>query len=95
MNLCVFSDLKKTGKEVKKRENMSQNSMQELKPLKQELKAYRARGVALFLDGKPSTPKCIAKACTFAEGGGYMRDYTEDEPGHIVRVNFDFVRDTT
>ena len=72
---------------------MSQYSKQELKPLKRELKLYRSQGVALFLDGEPSTPKSIAKACTFAEGGGYMRDYTEDKPGHIACVNFDFVRD--
>ena len=38
---------------------------------------------------EPSTPKDIAKACLIAEGGGYMRDYTEDESGRIARVDFD------
>lgn len=66
-----------------------------MKPLKRELKAYRESGIALFLNGKPSTPKSIAMACTIAEGGGYMRDYTEDEKGHIAQVNFDFVIDET
>jgi hypothetical protein len=46
----------------------------------------------LYLDGTPSNPKSIAKACQIAEGGGYMRDYVEDEKGRIVRVDFDFVK---
>ena len=45
------------------------------------------------MDGKPSTPKDIAKACLIAEGGGYMRDYTEDETGRIARVDFDLIRE--
>lgn len=61
-------------------------------PLKQELKSYRDNGIALYLDGEPSSPKSIARACTLAEGGGYMRDYTEDETGHISRVDFNFIR---
>ena len=47
-----------------------------MKPLKEELKSYRRNGVKLFLDGEPSTPKNIVKACMIAEDGGYMRDYT-------------------
>ena len=70
---------------------MSQDPKKGMKPLKRELKAYRESGIALFLNGEPSTPKSIARACTVAEGGGYMRDYTEDEEGHIAKVNFDFV----
>ena len=50
-----------------------------MKPLKDELKDYRKQGVRLFLNGNPSTPKCIAKACMIAEDGCYMRDYTEDD----------------
>ena len=46
------------------------------------------------MDGKPSTPKDIAKACLIAEGGGYMRDYTDDETGRIARVDFDLIRET-
>ena len=60
-----------------------------MKPLKEELKSYRRNGVKLFLDGEPSTPKNIVKACMIAEDGGYMRDYTEDESGRIARVDFD------
>ena len=60
-----------------------------MKPLREELKLYQKGGVPLFMDGEPSTPKDIAKACLIAEGGGYMRDYTEDESGRIARVDFD------
>lgn len=51
--------------------------------------ALQKSGIQLFMDGEPSTPKDIAKACLIAEGGGYMRDYTEDESGRIARVDFD------
>ena len=40
-----------------------------------------------------SNPKSIAKACQIAEGGGYMRDYVEDEKGRIAGVDFDFVKE--
>ena len=56
-----------------------------------ELELYRKKGISLYLDGEPSTPKNIAKACQIADGGGYMRDYTEDENGLIARVDFDFI----
>lgn len=64
-----------------------------LKPLKDELKDYRKQGIRLFLDGDPSTPKDIARACMIAENGGYMRDYTTDEQGRIAKVNFDFIKE--
>ena len=63
-----------------------------VKPLKSELKLYRRQGVELYLDGSPSKPKTIARACMIAEDGCYMRDYTEDEEGHIACVSFDFIR---
>ena len=53
---------------------------------------FREKGVSLYLNGEPSTPKKIAKACQIAEDGVYMRDYTEDEEGHIACVSFDFIR---
>lgn len=68
-------------------------SKKAIKPLKKELKVYQKSGIQLFMDGKPSTPKDIAKACLIAEGGGYMRDYTEDETGRIARVDFDLIRE--
>ena len=45
-----------------------------VKPLKSELKLYRRQGVELYLDGSPSKPKTIARACMIAEDGCYMRD---------------------
>ena len=50
-------------------------------------------GISLYLDGEKSNPRAIARACQIADGGGYMRDYTEDETGRIARVDFDFVVD--
>lgn len=61
--------------------------------LEGELSQYEELGIALYLEGLPSDASAIAKACQIAEGGGYMRDYTEDEMGHIARVDFDFVID--
>lgn len=61
--------------------------------MRRELECYQSQGVELYLNGVPSSPKTIAKACTIAEGGGYMRDYTEDENGQIARVSFDFIED--
>lgn len=63
------------------------------KPLEQELKGYRSQGISLYLNGQPSTPKSIAKACQIAETGGYMRDYVADEKGRIARVDFEFVKE--
>ena len=61
--------------------------------LEEELAGYEKLGVCLYLEGLPSDARAIAKACQIADGGGYMRDYTEDEKGHIARVDFDFVID--
>lgn len=57
------------------------------------MEQYRSQGVELYLNGEPHSPKYIARACMVAEGGGYMRDYTEDENGQIARVSFDFIKD--
>ena len=89
----MFSE-NQTRKGGRDTENISRARKQNLrKPLEQELKRYQSQGISLYLDGYPSTPKNIAKACQIAEGGGYMRDYTEDEQGRIARVDFDFVLD--
>ena len=61
--------------------------------LENELRQYEKMGIPLYLDGEKSNSRAIAKACQIADGGGYMRDYTEDETGRIARVNFDFVVD--
>ena len=68
-------------------------SKKAIKPLKKELKVYQKNGIQLFMDGKPSTPKDIAKACFFVYVCGYMFFYTEDETGRIARVDFDLIRE--
>lgn len=60
--------------------------------MRKELELYREQGIELYLNGQPRSPKYIAKACTVAEGAGYMRDYTEDEKGRIARVSFDLIQ---
>ena len=74
--------------------NISQEKKKSAKTLRRELELYRENGVSLYLNGAPSTPKKIAKACQIAEDGVYMRDYTEDENGRIARVDFDRIKNT-
>ena len=89
--LLVFSEnlTRKGGRDTP---NISQEKKKSAKPLRRELELYRENGVSLYLNGAPSTPKKIAKACQIAENGVYMRDYTEDEDGHIACVSFDLIR---
>lgn len=91
-NLCWCFLKTKTRKGGQDTSNISQVKKKSAKPLRKELELYREKGISLYLDGSPSTPKKIAKACQIAENGGYMRDYTEDEEGHIACVSFDFIR---
>ena len=51
--------------------------------LYQELETYRNMGVPLYLNGRESTPKRIARAYRIAEEGDYMRDYIQDENGKV------------
>ena len=89
--LLVFSEnlTRKGGRDTP---NISQEKKKSAKPLRRELELYRENGVSLYLNGAPSTPKKIAKACQIAENGVYMRDYTADEDGHIACVSFDLIR---
>ena len=91
-NLCWCFLKTKTRKGGQDTSNISQVKKKSAKPLRRELELYREKGISLYLDGSPSTPKKIAKACQIAEDGGYMRDYTEDEEGHIACVSFDLIR---
>lgn len=93
-NLRVLSEIRFCQRKEDDVRKIYHGSEKELrKPLEKELKEYRSQGISLYLDGKPSTPKNIAKACQIAEDGGYMRDYVEDEKGRIARVDFDFIRE--
>ena len=91
--MLVFSE-NQTRKGGQDTSNISQVKKKSAKSIRRELESYRDKGIELYLDGIPSTPKKIAKACQIAENGVYMRDYTEDEDGHIACVSFDFIRNT-
>ena len=45
------------------------------------------------MDGHPSSPKEIVKACRVAEEGTYMRDYVQNDKGEVVWVSFDKIKD--
>lgn len=61
--------------------------------LRRELDMYARRGILLCLDGEPSTPGKIARACSVAEKGVYMRDYVQNERGELEKLGFDFVKE--
>lgn len=46
-----------------------------------------------MLDGRPSCPQEIAKACSMAEENNYMRDYIRDDSDKIKMIGFDQVKD--
>ncbi len=54
---------------------------------------YDLMGVPLIMDGRRRSPRTIARACTAAEDGGYMRDYVEDTDGRIRQLCFNYIRD--
>lgn len=56
-----------------------------------ELEGAENRGIPLKLNGYPSSPMQIAKACMLREEGCYMRDYLSDEKGNIHEIRFDKV----
>ena len=68
---------------------MSKKKKKETSALRCELETYYLQGVPLWLEGRPSTPKEIVKACHVAETGVYMRDYVQNDRGEVVRVSFD------
>lgn len=54
---------------------------------------YARQGISLCLDGEPSTPKKIARACSVAEEGMYMRDYVQNERGELEKLEFDLIKE--
>lgn len=57
--------------------------------LKDELKMYSKKGVALLLHGEPSSPCGIANACRVSEPqASYMRDYISDDAGRLKEIDF-------
>ena len=68
---------------------MSKKKKKETSALRCELETYYLQGVPLWLEGRPSTPKEIVKACHVAEAGVYMRDYVQNDRGGGLGVSFD------
>lgn len=64
----------------------------ETNALRCELETYKKQGVALWLDGQPSTPKSITKAHMIAEEGAYMRDYIQNDCGEVESIHFDLIQ---
>ncbi|MBQ7360203.1 MAG: hypothetical protein IJW63_08925 [Lachnospiraceae bacterium] len=60
--------------------------------LYQNLEQLRMGGVALFLDGRPSTPEEIAYRC-LEEKEVYMPDYVLDDHGILQELRYDKVSD--
>jgi len=58
-----------------------------------ELQQYKKSGIELLLNGQPSTPEEIAKACIIKEESKFMRDYIRGESDQILGIGFDFVKD--
>lgn len=54
-----------------------------------ELQGYCREGIRLWLNGRPSNPRQIARACSTGEECDYMRDYIRNEKDEIVGIGFD------
>lgn len=75
---------------------MGKKKEKEVHGLRCELKHYEQQGISLWLNGKKSSPKEIAKAHKVAEDGIYMRDYVQNEKGEVEKIQFDLIKhDTT
>ena len=59
--------------------------------LYKELRLYRLSGIQLWLEGLPSTPEEITKACYTMEGKNYMRDYIRNTKEEVTDIAFDLV----
>ena len=71
---------------------MKKQDKRQMENLREELRAYHDAGVSLWLDGRPSTPKKIAKACVMCETSSYMRDYIQNEDNEITDIAFDIIK---
>lgn len=58
--------------------------------LQKNLEVMCQRGIALFLEGEPSTPVEIAGKCMH-EDSCYMADYVLDDKGFLTELRYDRV----
>ncbi len=56
-----------------------------------ELQSMEDCGVGIWMEGKASSPKAVAKALAVNEESAYMRDYVY-EKGVLKRVEFDKIK---
>lgn len=59
----------------------------------EELQLYQAAGIELLLEGRPSCPEEIAKACMIGEEKSYMRDYIQGDSDEIIGIGFNGIKD--
>jgi len=60
-----------------------------------ELQSLADRGIVLFLDGYPSSPKYVTHTLCAQEEACYMRDYVYDEKeGVLTELHFDKLNET-
>lgn len=58
--------------------------------LRDNLEIMHKNGIALFLEGEPSTPAQIVGKCV-QEDSCYMADYVIDDRGYLTEVRYDKV----
>ena len=61
--------------------------------LQKELQIYYTAGIQLLLNGCPSCPQEIARACGVEEESNYMRDYIQDDSERLRGIGFDRISD--
>lgn len=58
-----------------------------------ELENIQSRGIAIFLNGIPSSPLTVTDTLYINDSESFMRDYVMDEKGEWKELRFDRVRD--
>lgn len=69
----------------------SENGLEKQKLLI-ELENIQNRGIAIFLDGIPSSPLTVTDVLCVKESNDFMRDYVTDEKGVLRELRFDKIR---
>jgi hypothetical protein len=95
--LCGLSIVKnnESGLFVRKREGrifMNNENGLEKQKLLIELENIQNRGIAIFLDGIPSSPLTVTDALCVKDSSNFMRDYVTDEKGVLRELRFDEIR---
>lgn len=82
-----------SGQRKKGVRQISKDKKEEQSELCCELDSYRSAGIRLWLEGLPSTPEEIARACCMREGKSYMRDYIRNAKEQVTDIAFDSVQE--